>query len=87
MLPEKSGPRYQAIADAIAAAVADGEFEPGDRLPPQRELAYRLGVTVGTVSRAYSLAERKGLLSGEVGRGTFVRDRQIPGMQALLFFS
>jgi DNA-binding transcriptional MocR family regulator len=75
-LSDKSGPRYKAIADAIAAAVADGELEPGDRLPAQRELAYRLGVTVGTVSRAYSLAERNGLLAGEVGRGTFVRDRQ-----------
>lgn len=72
-LPDNAGPRYQAIADAIAAAVAEGELRPGDRLPPQREMAYQLGVTVGTVSRAYSLAERKGLLAGEVGRGTFVR--------------
>ncbi len=76
VIAENAGPRYQAIADAIAAAVAGGELQPGDRLPPQRELAYRLGVTVGTVSRAYSLAERNGLLAGEVGRGTFVRDRQ-----------
>jgi DNA-binding transcriptional MocR family regulator len=70
----RGGPRYQAIADAITDAVARGELAPGDRLPPQRDLAWRLGVTVGTVSRAYLVAEQKGLLSGEVGRGTFVRE-------------
>ena len=43
------------------------------RLPTHRDLAYRLGVTVGTISRAYSEAERRGLIGGEVGRGTFVR--------------
>ena len=46
---------------------------PGTRLPPQRDLAYRLGVTVGTVSRAYALVAARGLVAGEVGRGTFVR--------------
>lgn len=72
---DPSGTRYEAIAEAIAAAVASGTLAPGDRLPPQRELAHRLGVTVGTVGRAYSLAEQRGLVRGEVGRGTFVRDR------------
>ena len=39
-----------------------------------RELAWQLGVTVGTVTRAYQEAERRGLVSGEVGRGGFLRD-------------
>jgi len=68
-----TGPRYQAIAAAIADAVDQGALTPGDKLPPQRDLAYRLGVTVGTVSRGYMLAEQRGLVGGEVGRGTFVR--------------
>lgn len=68
-----AGPRYKAIADALAADVAAGAVEPGVRLPTHRDLAYRLGLTVGTVSRAYAEAERRGLISGEVGRGTFVR--------------
>lgn len=67
------GPRYQALAAAIEAAVQAGELPPGAKLPPQRNLAWKLGVTVGTVSRGYMLAEQKGLLSGEVGRGTFVK--------------
>jgi DNA-binding transcriptional MocR family regulator len=67
-------PRYVAIADAIAADLATGRLKSGERLPPQRELAWKLGVTVGTVTRAYQEAEKRGLLSGEVGRGSFLRD-------------
>jgi DNA-binding transcriptional MocR family regulator len=67
------GPRYLAIAEALATDVRGGQLVPGDRLPTHRDLAYRLGVTVGTVSRAYAEAERRGLIGGEVGRGTFVR--------------
>ena len=46
---------------------------PGGRLPTQRVLARQLGVTLTTVTRAYVEAQRRGLLNGEVGRGTFVR--------------
>ncbi|MHA1600648.1 MAG: aminotransferase-like domain-containing protein [Alphaproteobacteria bacterium] len=72
-LSSHSGPRYIAIAEALAADIATGTFEAGDRLPTHRDLAWRLGVTVGTVSRAYAEAHRRGLVSGEVGRGTYVR--------------
>jgi DNA-binding transcriptional MocR family regulator len=72
-LNARSGPRYLALAHAIEQDVATGALAAGTRLPPQRDLAYRLGVTVGTVSRAYALAAARGLVSGEVGRGTFVR--------------
>jgi DNA-binding transcriptional MocR family regulator len=66
-------PAYQALADAIAADIAHGRLNPGDRLPTHRALARTLGVTVGTVARGYAEAERRGLLGGEVGRGTFIR--------------
>jgi len=68
------GPKYKAIAQQIAAAVGSGALKPGDRLPPQRELAWALECTVGTISRAYAEAEKRGLLGGEVGRGTYVRE-------------
>ncbi|HSK40708.1 MAG TPA: PLP-dependent aminotransferase family protein [Arenibaculum sp.] len=77
-LTARPGPRYRAIADAIADDVAAGRLSPGTRLPPQRDLAYRLKVTVGTVTRAYGEAERRGLIGGEVGRGTFVRGSPHP---------
>jgi DNA-binding transcriptional MocR family regulator len=71
----RPGPRYLALADALAEDVARGVLPEGHRLPPQRDLAFRLGVTVGTVSRAYALAAQRGLVGGEVGRGTYVRAR------------
>ncbi|MGF1609691.1 MAG: PLP-dependent aminotransferase family protein [Kiloniellales bacterium] len=73
-LEARSGPRYLAIADALAGDIAQGRLKPGERLPTHRDLGWKLGVTVGTVSRAYAEAERRGLISGEVGRGTYVRD-------------
>ncbi|HLO76304.1 MAG TPA: PLP-dependent aminotransferase family protein [Magnetospirillum sp.] len=75
-LTDSTGPKYRAIVDAIAADMAAGRLSPGTRMPTHRDLAWRLKVTVGTVARAYAEAERQGLLSGEVGRGTFVRDPQ-----------
>ena len=66
-------PLYLEIAEAIRQDASSGALRPGDRLPPQRELAYRLGVTTGTVTRAYAEAEKMGLLSGEVGRGSFLK--------------
>ena len=71
-LSSRKGPKYRSIAEAIAADVADGRLAPGERLPPQRELAWALGVTVGTVSRGYAEAERSGLVKGTVGSGTYV---------------
>lgn len=71
----RPGPRYKAIADTLSDAVKMGAAAPGTKLPPLRDLAYRLGVTVGTVSRAYALAASRGEVTGEVGRGTYVRDR------------
>jgi len=62
-----------AIADAIGDAVTTGALTTGERLPTHRDLAFRLKVTVGTISRAYAEAEHRGHLVGEVGRGTFVR--------------
>lgn len=71
----RNGPRYRALAEAIIHAIETGDLPVGSRLPPQRELAYALGVTVGTVGRAYQLVVERGLLSAEVGRGSFVRGR------------
>jgi len=66
------GPRYRAIADAIEADIQNGRIYPGFQLPTHRELADQLGVTVGTITRGYAEAARRGLLRGETGRGTFI---------------
>lgn len=69
-------PVYRAIADAIDEDVQKGVLRAGARLPPHRDLADHLGVTVTTITRAYAEAARRGLISGHVGRGTFIRGQE-----------
>lgn len=66
------GALYERLAAAIERDAKSGVLPAGSRLPPQRDLAYRLGVSVGTVTKAYIEAERRGLLRGHVGRGTYI---------------
>lgn len=70
---EDAGPVYLEITRALESDIREGRLQAGDRLPPHRELAAALGVNVGTVSRAYAEARRRGLVRGEVGRGTYVQ--------------
>lgn len=64
---------YIELADAVVADIRTGKLRPGDRLPPQREFAYSRGIAVSTAQRVYAELSRRGVVSGEVGRGTFVR--------------
>jgi DNA-binding transcriptional MocR family regulator len=66
-------PLYRLLSDVIGRTVEAGILGPGDQLPTQRQLAGVLGIALTTVTRAYADAERRGVLRGEVGRGTFVR--------------
>ncbi|KQS79155.1 GntR family transcriptional regulator [Rhizobium sp. Leaf384] len=78
-LPDLSagdGPLYLRLAQSIEAAIDSGVLPPGEKLPAQRNLAFDVGVTLGTVSRAYALVHERGLVAGEVGRGTYVRERK-----------
>jgi DNA-binding transcriptional MocR family regulator len=85
-IPEGAAPLYERLVAALRADIASGALAAGARLPPQRDLAYRLGVGLGTVTRAYVEAEKAGLVSAHVGRGSFVnapaahraRDREGP---------
>src|SRR3954471_5483945 len=63
---------YLRLADAVAAEIASGGLKPGDRLPPQRSFAYQRKIAVSTASRVYTELLRRGLVVGEVGRGTFI---------------
>lgn len=71
-LSQSAGPKYLALAAALRRAVSSGELTAGTRLPTVRDLAWKLEMTPGTVARAYQIVTQEGLLSGEVGRGTFV---------------
>jgi DNA-binding transcriptional MocR family regulator len=71
----RPGRLYVAIADAIADDINRGRLVAGDRLPTHRELAWRIKVSVSTISKAFALSERRRHIAGEVGRGTFVTAR------------
>lgn len=65
-------PLYRRLADALERDVRSGILKPGTKLPTHRDLADSLKINVSTVTRAYREAENRGVLSGTVGRGTFV---------------
>lgn len=67
-----SAAEYIAHVDKVAQRIARGDLKPGDRLPPQRTFAYENGIAVSTAARVYGELLRRGLVVGEVGRGTFV---------------
>lgn len=74
-LSDAAGPKYLALARALRDAIRTGALAEGSQLPTVRDLAWRLEVTPGTVSRAYQIATQEGLLEATVGRGTFVAAR------------
>lgn len=75
-----SEPRYKAIVDDYIKKIRSGALPPGTRLPTHRVLAKEKGVALVTASRVYQELEKIGLVSGEAGRGTFVRETELaPG--------
>ena len=73
---------YLKLADAVAEEIAKGALKSGDRLPPQRTFAYQREIAVSTASRVYTELLRRGLVVGEVGRGTFVSGEARHGIAA-----
>ena len=70
--------RYKTLVDTLAAEIRAGRRAPGTRLPTHRELAAREGLALVTATRVYAELEAMGLVSGETGRGTFVREALLP---------
>jgi DNA-binding transcriptional MocR family regulator len=65
-------PKYKALALLIEQAIQSGELPNRQKLPAQRLLADKLEITHGTVTRAYDLLEKKGLVNAKLGAGTYV---------------
>ena len=66
------------MVDALAAEIRAGRLPPGTRLPTHRRLAAQEGLALVTATRVYAELEAMGLVSGETGRGTFVRETSLP---------
>ncbi|MDA3629550.1 GntR family transcriptional regulator [Saccharopolyspora sp. WRP15-2] len=71
-------PLHEQAADAIRRAIAAGEVEPGDRLPPARDLAVAMQINANTVLRALRQLRGEGLLEFRRGRGVSVLNRPDP---------
>lgn len=71
-------PRYKLLVDKFAEDIREGRLLPGTRLPTHRKLAAEHKMSLATASRVYSELENMGLISGETGRGTFVRELSLP---------
>ncbi|WP_218810280.1 aminotransferase-like domain-containing protein [Klebsiella quasipneumoniae] len=70
--------RYKAVVDRYAQAIRSGQLPAGTRLPTHRTLAAEERLSLATATRVYRELEEMGLVSGETGRGTFVRDLSLP---------
>lgn len=70
--------RYKAVVDRYAQAIRSGQLPAGSRLPTHRTLAAGERLSLATATRIYRELEEMGLVSGETGRGTFVRDLSLP---------
>ena len=70
--PQDTHKLYRKIALAIAAAIADGRYGPGDKLPSERELADSFGVSRPTIRDAMIALEFQGLVEARRGSGVYV---------------
>lgn len=66
-------PVYVQVAEHMAGRIESGEWAPGRRIPPERELAEWYGVSYDSVRRATALLRERGLIETVHGRGTFVK--------------
>lgn len=66
--------RYKQLVDRLADDIRQGRLTPGTALPPHRRLAALEGISLATATRTYAELQAMGLITGEVGRGTFVRE-------------
>jgi 2-aminoadipate transaminase len=66
-------PLYRQLYQHYVARIENGQLHKGERLPATRELAGQLGVNRTTIAAAYELLETDGWITGEVGRGSFVK--------------
>jgi len=75
--------RYKPLVDRLAEDIRSGRLPPGTRLPTHRQLAAREGLALVTATRVYAELEAMGLVSGEQGRGTFVKETALYAGQSI----
>ena len=71
-------PAYEQIVNGLRGLLVSGGFQPGEQLPPVRQLALDLSLNHNTVAEAYRLLAKEGWLDLRQGRGAIVLARQSP---------
>ena len=82
-MKRKAVPLHAEVAEVLRHQIMSGDLLPGARLPALRELTEELGVARMTVVQAMNTLEDEGLIERHSGRGTFVREVQIPDRVSL----
>lgn len=77
-------PKYVAISEMLIREIAAGHLADGARLPPERDMAEDLGISVGTLRKALADLTEKGLLERVQGSGNYVR--HVPGVESVYSF-
>ncbi|MDR1239454.1 MAG: GntR family transcriptional regulator [Treponema sp.] len=73
--PSNGAPIYRQIIQQIEYAILSERMRPGDRLPTIRSLAVELKINSNTIAKAYGELEIRGILTTQVGSGTYVSDK------------
>ncbi|RGO26129.1 GntR family transcriptional regulator [Dorea sp. OM02-2LB] len=69
---------YQQLADSLRDKIYEGKYAFGDKLPSERSLAEKFGISHLTVRKALAILEEEGMLLRVQGKGTFVRAQKYP---------
>ncbi len=77
-LEDMDGPASERLIEALAADILSDQLEDGARLPAHRDVAWKLKISVGSVTKAYRALQRRGLIASSKGSGTFVIGRRRP---------
>lgn len=77
-------PIYEQICRAICSEIARGVLGENDKIPPSRALAQQLGLNPNTVTKAYSMLERDGIIYTLAGKGSFVAPQDGKAIKALM---
>jgi GntR family transcriptional regulator len=75
---QRGRPLYEQMADALRAEIREGRYRPGDKLPSERELSERFGVSKVTARQAIVQLRAEGLVRSRVGSGVFVAEKGPP---------
>ena len=65
---------YESVIDQIMDLVKRSELKPGDKLPPERELAEKLSISRNSLREAFRVLESRGLIKSKAGGGRYIRE-------------